>query len=45
MHGPIYVIIFGTIFFGIGGGLTYRQYAFTQQTTQAQGEVTGYTHG
>ena len=43
MHGPIYVIIFGMIFFGIGGGLTYRQYAFKQQTTQVQGEVTGYT--
>jgi len=45
MHGPIYVIIFGMIFFGIGGGLTYQQYAFTQQAAQAQGEVTGYTMG
>jgi len=45
MHGPIYVIIFGMIFFGIGGGLTYRQFVFKQQAAQVQGEVTGYTMG
>ena len=45
MHGPIYVVIFGLIFFGIGGGLTYKQYAFKQQAAQAQGEVTGHTMG
>lgn len=45
MRGPIYVIIFGMIFFGIGGVLTYRQYAFKQQAIQVQGEVTGHTMG
>ena len=42
MHGPIYVIFFGLIFFGIGGGLTYRQVRFESQGAQAQGEVTGF---
>jgi hypothetical protein len=45
MHGPIYVFIFGMIFFGIGGGLTYRQIAFKQQAIPVQGEVTGHTMG
>ncbi len=45
MHGPIYVILFGMIFFGIGGGLTYRQYTLEQQGIQVQGEVTGHTIG
>jgi hypothetical protein len=45
MHGPIYVVAFGMIFFGIGGGLSYRQYAFEQKGIQAQGEVTGHTMG
>ena len=43
MHGPIYVVIFGMIFFGIGGGLTYRQYRFEQQGIEVQGKVTGHT--
>jgi len=41
MSGPIYVILFGLIFFGIGGGLTYRQYTFEQQAIPVQGKVTG----
>lgn len=45
MHGPIYVVLFGMIFFGIGGGLTYRQYTFEQQGIQVLGEVTGHTMG
>jgi hypothetical protein len=45
VRGPIYVIIFGMIFFGIGGGLTYRQLLFKQKAIQAQGEVTGHTMG
>ena len=45
MHGPIFVVVFGMIFFGIGGGLTYQQYTFAKQSTQVQGEVTGYTMG
>ena len=43
MRGPIYVILFGLIFFGIGGGLTYRQYMFEQQAIPVQGKVTGHT--
>lgn len=45
MHGPIYVVIFGMIFFCIGGGLAYRQYTFEQKGIQVQGEVTGHTIG
>jgi hypothetical protein len=45
MHGPIYVVLFGMIFFGIGGGLTYRQYTYEQQGIQVQGEITGHTMG
>ena len=41
MQGPVYVIIFGLIFFGIGGGLAYRQIAFERQGAQVQGEVIG----
>ena len=43
MGGPIYVILFGMIFFGIGGVMTYRQYTIQKQGVEAQGEVTGYT--
>ena len=39
MHGPVYIIIFGLVFFGIGGGLTYRQLKFERQGVQVQGEV------
>ena len=45
MHGPIYVFIFGMIFFGIGGGLTLRQFTFMLQGIEVQGEVTGHTMG
>ena len=41
MRGPVYLIIFGLIFFGIGGGLAYRQIAFERQGAQVQGEVIG----
>ncbi len=39
MGGPIYIILFGLIFFGIGAGLTYRQRALEGQQGQVQGEV------
>jgi hypothetical protein len=45
MGGPIFVIIFGMIFFGIGGGLTYKQYIFKQKSVQVQGNVTGHVMG
>lgn len=39
-RGPIYLILFGLIFFGIGAGLTYRQRVLENQGSAAQGEVT-----
>ena len=41
LHGPIYVIFFGFIFFAIGAGLTYHQYNLARSGVQAQGEVIG----
>jgi hypothetical protein len=41
LNGPIYLIIFGLIFFGIGAGLTYRQSVLESAGEQAQGEVIG----
>ena len=38
--GPVYLVVFGLIFFGIGSGLTYQQRAFERQGIQTQGEVT-----
>jgi len=43
MGGPIYLILFGLIFFGIGAGLTYRQRALEGQEGQIQGEVINLT--
>jgi hypothetical protein len=42
MRGPIFVIIFGLLFFGIGGGLMVTQYVFKQNAAQTQGVVTGH---
>jgi hypothetical protein len=39
MRGPVYIIMFGLVFFGIGSGLTYRQIKFKSQGIQIQGEV------
>lgn len=39
--GPIYIILFGLIFFGIGFGLSYRQYALARDGAEANGVVTG----
>ena len=41
MTGPVYLILFGLVFFGIGSGLTYQQRTFERQGAQAQGEVVG----
>lgn len=43
VRGPIYIIIFGMIFFGVGGGLTYRQMVNQQNNIQVQGEVIALT--
>jgi hypothetical protein len=43
VRGPIFIILFGMIFFGIGGGLTYRQMVKQQNNIQVQGEVIAYT--
>jgi len=45
MGGPIYVNLFGLIFFSVGGGLTIKQYAFKQQAIAVSGKVTGHTMG
>ena len=39
LRGPIYLILFGLVFFGIGGGLIYRQIKFERQGVRIQGEV------
>ena len=39
LHGPIYFVLFGLIFFGIGGGLTLHQRTFERQGAQAEGQV------
>lgn len=43
MRGPVYVIAFGLIFFGIGAGLSYKQYRLERDGTTAQGEVVSFT--
>jgi len=42
LRGPIYVILFGLIFFGIGAGLSYRQIIFRRTAVEVPGEVTGH---
>ena len=39
MQGPIYVILFGLVFYGIGFGLSYRQRTMERQGLQVAGEV------
>ncbi len=39
MHGPLYIVLFGLVFFGIGAGLTYSQRTFERQGATAEGEV------
>ena len=41
MHGPVYLILFGLIFFGIGAWLTYSQSSLEKRGEQAPGEVIG----
>ena len=41
LHGPIYIILFGFVFFAIGAGLTYHQFSLQREGAQAQGEVIG----
>lgn len=42
MGGPIYVILFGLVFYGIGFGLSYRQRSMERQGIEAQGEVVSF---
>lgn len=39
MHGPIYILFFGFIFFAIGAGMSYHQYNLERNGAQARGEV------
>lgn len=41
VQGPVFIILFGLIFFGIGAGLTIRQANLEREGEQAQGEVIG----
>jgi hypothetical protein len=38
-QGPIFVIAFGLIFFGIGAGMTYQQWLLRQQALEVPGTV------
>jgi len=42
MRGPIYILLFGLIFYGIGFGLGYKQYSLERQGLQVQGEVVSF---
>jgi hypothetical protein len=39
MRGPVYLILFGLIFFGVGAGLSYKQSSMQRAGTQVPGEV------
>lgn len=39
INGPVYLILFGLIFFVIGGGLSYKQDVLERNGVQAPGEV------
>lgn len=39
MHGPIYIILFGLIFYGTAAGLSYKQRSLEKEGIQAQGKV------
>ena len=43
VQGPIYIVLFGLIFFGVGGGLTYRQIVFRQDAVETSGAVKGFS--
>ena len=43
MQGPIYIIIFGLIFFGIGAGPSLKQLLIAYDGGQARGEVISLT--
>ena len=40
LQGPVFIILFGMVFFGIGAGLSYKQYVLARDGVQAQGNVT-----
>ena len=39
MGGPVWVILLGFVFFGIGAGLTYQQWMLRQEALEVPGEV------
>lgn len=43
LGGPLWVVLFGLLFFGIGAGLTYHQRSFERRGVEAQGEVISMT--
>jgi hypothetical protein len=44
-NGPIFVVLFGLIFFGIGTALTYRQFAIREGAVEVPGVVRGHILG
>lgn len=38
-NGPVYLILFGLVFFGIGAGLTYHQLQLGHQGVEVSGQV------
>jgi hypothetical protein len=39
VQGPIYLVLFGLVFFGIGAGLAFKQYVLERDGAEAQGKV------
>jgi len=42
MQGPIFIILFGLVFYSIGFGLRHKQRSLERQGIQAQGEVVSF---
>jgi len=41
MQGPVLIILFGLVFFGIGAGLSYKHFNLQLNGEQTQGQVIG----
>jgi len=41
MQGPVFIILFGLVFFGIGAGLSYKYFNLQLNGKQTQGQVVG----
>ena len=41
MRGPVFIILFGLVFFGVGAGLSYKYFTLQRNGEQTQGQVVG----